>query len=127
MQNVGFLRTRLKSFHFSTLAISLLNSIGDFLESGIDEYTTNLYDWTTEPDIDDSYYEDSYEERKYETEEIDFEASQNQMSDDVEDGQTPMSDDMEVGQTPMSEDIEVDQNLVTSDVEVSQVPKSNIK
>ncbi|KAL3881975.1 hypothetical protein ACJMK2_028357 [Sinanodonta woodiana] len=31
---------------FSTLAISLLNSISDFLEAGIDEYTTSLYDWS---------------------------------------------------------------------------------
>ncbi|XP_060581220.1 mitogen-activated protein kinase kinase kinase 4-like isoform X3 [Ruditapes philippinarum] len=32
---------------FSTMAISLLNSISDFLESGVDECTTNLFDWTT--------------------------------------------------------------------------------
>ena len=31
----------------STMAISLLNSISDFLESGVDECTTNLFDWTT--------------------------------------------------------------------------------
>ncbi|XP_045197016.1 mitogen-activated protein kinase kinase kinase 4-like isoform X2 [Mercenaria mercenaria] len=38
---------------FSTMAISLLNSISDFLESGVDECTTNLFDWTTN-DISDS-------------------------------------------------------------------------
>ncbi|KAL4233273.1 Mitogen-activated protein kinase kinase kinase 4 [Mactra antiquata] len=32
---------------FSTMAISLLNSISDFLENGVDECTTNLFDWTT--------------------------------------------------------------------------------
>lgn len=32
---------------YSTMAISLLNSISDFLESGVDECTTNLFDWTT--------------------------------------------------------------------------------
>ena len=81
------------SFYFSTLAISLLNSIGDFLESGIDEYTTNLYDWTTEPDTDESSnedsYEGSYEEKSYEPEEIDFEVSE-----------TPKTSDFEVSQTP---------------------------
>ncbi|KAK3098006.1 hypothetical protein FSP39_015240 [Pinctada imbricata] len=31
---------------FSTLASSLLNSISDFLENGIDDFTTSLYNWT---------------------------------------------------------------------------------
>ena len=50
---------------FSTLAISLLNSIGDFLESGIDEYTTSLYDWTTEADDDDTSDDDSDDETDF--------------------------------------------------------------
>ena len=57
----------------STLAISLLNSIGDFLESGIDEYTTSLYDWTTEADDDESCDDESDED-------TDFDVSQRSKS-----------------------------------------------
>ncbi|XP_052808624.1 mitogen-activated protein kinase kinase kinase 4-like isoform X2 [Mya arenaria] len=31
---------------FSTMAISLLNSISDFLETGVDECTSDMFDWT---------------------------------------------------------------------------------
>ena len=130
--------------HFSTLAISLLNSIGDFLESGIDEYTTNLYDWTTERDTDDTdnedSYEESYEDEKCETEEIDYkvgqnpasedgEGGQNTIPDDVEDIQNTMSGDVEDDQNPKSCDVDDGQNPMSSDAEVDQTPKSksNIK
>ena len=36
--------------YFSTLASSLLNSIVDFLETGIDDFTASLYDWTMRDD-----------------------------------------------------------------------------
>ena len=38
----------------STLASSLLNSIVDFLETGIDDFTASLYDWMKEDDDEDN-------------------------------------------------------------------------
>ncbi|KAL5010300.1 hypothetical protein ScPMuIL_012605 [Solemya velum] len=55
---------------FSILASSLLNSISDFLESGIDECTTSLYDLTTgsehesSDDDDDDGNSVSYQEKR---------------------------------------------------------------
>ena len=37
----------------SSLASSLLNSIADFLENGIDDFTTSLYNLTINDDSDD--------------------------------------------------------------------------
>ncbi|XP_069140240.1 mitogen-activated protein kinase kinase kinase 4-like isoform X2 [Argopecten irradians] len=38
---------------FSSLASSLLYSIADFLDSGIDDFSISLYDWTVQDDDDD--------------------------------------------------------------------------
>ncbi|CAC5409888.1 MAP3K4 [Mytilus coruscus] len=55
---------------FSTLASSLLNSIVDFMETGIDDFTASLYDWTMRDDEDEDLDEngDEYADEEDENE-----------------------------------------------------------
>ena len=47
-----FIICLLFSFFSSTLASSLLSSIADFLDNGIDEYTTSLLDFSAQDEED---------------------------------------------------------------------------
>ncbi|XP_021362862.1 mitogen-activated protein kinase kinase kinase 4-like isoform X2 [Mizuhopecten yessoensis] len=50
---------------FSSLASSLLYSIADFLDSGIDDFSTSLYDWTVLDDDDDDDDDDEDGDNEY--------------------------------------------------------------